>query len=122
MRTSGIPRLLFASLFAIAASGCFALDEMDKAAKLDNSYSAPGAKVASKGAGAAAPAGTKPKAGAPAANAAAKPAAPKGDAWWKTASSVTSEAGDDSITTCAIDGRTEFTKREECISRGGKPR
>ena len=117
---------MFASLLALAATGCFVADEMDKAAKLDNSYSAPGAKVVAKTAGAAEPAAAgkdKPKPGAPATTAAAdaKPAAPQGAAWWKTASSVTSEEGDSSIGRCLISGRTQFMQHDDCIARGGKP-
>lgn len=114
-----------AASLAIATTGCFALDEMDKSAKLDNSYSAPGAKVVAKTAGAsdaAAAGASKSKPGAaPAANAAAKPASPTGDAWWRTASSVTSEDGDSSITSCALGGRSEFMQREDCLARGGTP-
>ena len=122
MRTKWIHRSVLASLLALATTGCFALDEMDKASKLDNSFAAPGAKVVAKTAGAAEPAAAgKPKAQAAAASAPAKPAAPHGDAWWRTASSLTSEEGDSSIGRCAIDGRTEFTRHDDCISRGGKP-
>ncbi len=121
MRTNWIPHSLLASLLCVAATGCFVGDEMNKAAALDNSYSAPGAKVAAKSAGAAEPKAGKPKAGAPAANAAAKPAAPKGDAWWRTASSITSEEGDSSITSCDLGGRSEFMQRDDCLARGGKP-
>ena len=108
MRTKWIARPLVAALFALGATGCFVFDEIDNAGTFEKP---PGAKTAAA-----------PKPGAAPANAAAKPAAPSGDAWWKTASSLTSEAGDDSITSCAIDGRTEFTKRDECISRGGVPK
>jgi len=125
MRTRWITRLALATSLAIATTGCFALEEMDKSAKLDNSYSAPGAKVVAKTAGAAdapEPGAPKAKAGAaPGANAAAKPASPKGDAWWRTASSVTSEEGDSSITSCALGGRSEFMQREDCLARGGTP-
>ena len=121
MRTKWIPRSVLASLLALAATGCFVADEMDKAAKLDNSYSAPGAKVVAKTAGAADPAAGKPKAAAPAATADAKPAAPRGDAWWRTASSVTSEESDGSIAKCNVGGKTEFMQREDCLARGGKP-
>ena len=125
MRTNWIPRSVLASLLALAATGCFVADEMDKAAALDNSYSAPGAKVVAKTAGAADPAAPaaagKPKAGAPAKTADAKPAAPHGDAWWRTASSVTSEESDASIAKCAVGGKTEFMQRDDCLARGGKP-
>jgi hypothetical protein len=122
MRTRWITRLALTASLAIATTGCFALDEMDKSAKLDNSYSAPGAKVVAKTAGAAEPGAAKAKPGAaPAANAAAKPASPTGDAWWRTASSVTSEEGDSSITSCALGGRSEFMQRDDCLARGGTP-
>ncbi len=122
MGTKWIPRSVLASLLMLAATGCFVADEMDKAAKLDNSYSAPGAKVVAKTNGAADPAAAKPKAGAPAPAAAdAKPAGPRGAAWWKTASSLSSEEGDSSIGRCTISGRTEFMQHDDCISRGGKP-
>lgn len=111
MRTKRFVHALVATLFALAATGCFVFDEIDNA----GTFEKPGAKAGAKAAAA-------PKPGSAPANAAAKPAAPSGDAWWKTASSLTSEAGDDSITSCAIDGRTEFTKRDECISRGGVPK
>jgi hypothetical protein len=122
MRKQWITRLALASSLAIATTGCFALEEMDKSAKLDNSYSAPGAKVVAKTAGAAEAGAEKPKGAAkPSANAEAKPAAPSGDAWWRTASSVTSEEGDSSIASCTIGGHTEFMQRDDCLSRGGQP-
>jgi hypothetical protein len=108
MRTQWIARSLFVSLLALAATGCFVFDEIDNAGTFKPA--APAAKVAAKSADTADPA----KAGA-------KPAAPSGDAWWKTASSVTSEEGDDSITRCAVSGRTEFTRRDDCLARGGTP-
>jgi hypothetical protein len=119
MRSNGITQFAIASLLAIAATGCF-LNEIDNAQNPAN-FSAPGGKAVAKSAGAAEPGAEKPKAGATPAGAAAKPAAPSGDAWWRTASSVTSEEGDSSITSCALGGRSEFMQREDCLARGGKP-
>jgi hypothetical protein len=121
MRTKWIAQSLLASLLAIAATGCFVFDEIDNAGKFESAPAAPGGKAVAKSAGAAEPGAEKPKAGATQAGAAAKPAAPSGDAWWRTASSVTSEEGDSSITSCALGGRNEFMQRDDCLARGGKP-
>jgi hypothetical protein len=119
MRSNGITQLAIASLLAIAVTGCFVFDEIDNAGKFEPP---PGSKAVAKSAGAAEPGAEKSKAGATPAGAAAKPAAPSGDAWWRTASSVTSEeSSDSSITSCALGGRTEFMQREDCLARGGKP-
>ena len=116
-----VVRSLIASLLLVAATGCFVFDEIDNAGTFKPAGAAPGAKVVAKSAGAAEPAAATPKAGAVPANPGAKPAAPSGDAWWKSASSLTSEESDGSITRCAVSGRTEFMKRDDCLARGGKP-
>jgi hypothetical protein len=105
-----------ASLLLLAAPGCFVADEMDKAAKLDNSYSAPKKDAPAT---AAKPGAAKP--GAPTKVASAqKPAAPKGASWWETARSLTSEESGTDIARCEVGGRVEYMQREDCLARGGR--
>lgn len=118
-----VRRSLLVALLLGAVTGCFVVDEIDKAAALDNGpgdrgrkdATAPGAEKSA----AAKPAPTRPGAGA---TAAAKPAAPGGKSWWETARSLTSEESSEGISRCELAGRAEFMLRDDCLARGGVPK
>jgi hypothetical protein len=118
-----VRRSLLVALLLGAATGCFVVDEIDKASALDNGpgdrgrkdATAPGAAKSAS----AKPAPTKPGAGA---TAAAKPAAPGGKSWWETARSLSSEESDEGISRCELAGRAEFMLRDDCLARGGVPK
>lgn len=116
-----LARLVAATLMSIALSGCFVLDEMDKAKAIDMSAAAgnapkPGAKPGEKpAAGAAsAPAGKKT-----ASAAAAKEPAPQGKSWWETAKTLGSEESTAEIVGCKLGRGTEFMQKDDCLARGG---
>jgi hypothetical protein len=118
-----VRRSLLVALLLGAVTGCFVIDEIDKASALDNGpgdrgrkdATAPGAAKSAS----AKPAPTKPGAGA---TAAAKPAAPAGKSWWETARSLTSEESSEGISRCELAGRAEFMLRDDCLARGGVPK
>ena len=97
--------LVVAGAFVLlAGTGCF-LDEIDKSMEL---Y--PGHQKTAK---------PEPK---PDAQAKGKEGAPKSAAsWWATARSIGPELNDETITSCALGGRTEFMRRDNCLARGGTP-
>ncbi len=97
--------VLVGALASIVGSGCF-LGEIDKSME---QY--PG--------GAAAKAKETPKPQAPAAG--PDGAKPSGPSWWSTARTIGPELQDETITTCALAGRTEFMRRDDCLARGGRP-
>lgn len=123
MRALPILRSLFAAGLLGAATGCFAMDELDKASALSNGPAAGGNKAAAapdakKGA-AATPAAAKPGAGG---TSAAQPAAPNAKSWWQTARTLGSDESDAEITRCELSGRSEFMLRDDCLARGGHPK
>ena len=100
--------LVLVGAFAlVAGTGCF-LDEIDKSMALYPGQAAEKAKE-------------KEKAEAAAATAAQKGAQPSGPSWWETARTIGPELEDETITTCALGGRTEFMRRDNCLARGGRP-
>jgi len=106
MSTGSICRSLFVAGLLAAATGCFALDELDKASALSKG---PAAKAAAE----------KPEADA---TTAAKPAAPNAKGWWQTARTLGSDKRDEGITRCEFSGRSEFMLRDDCVARGGVPK
>ena len=109
MRALPILRSLFVAGLLGVATGCFALDELDKASALSKG---PGAGKA----GAAASAAAKPGASA---TTAAQPAAPSAKSWWQTARTLSSDHSDEGITRCELSGHSEFMLRDDCTARGG---
>ena len=53
--------------------------------------------------------------------AAAKPPAKIGEEWWKSATSLASGEKDPSLTSCRLEGRTQFMRKNDCLARGGRP-
>lgn len=100
---------LAGALALVAGTGCF-LDEIDKSMALYPGHAAEQAKEKEK-ATAKANAAAAEKAGAKAA----------GPSWWETARTIGPELEDETITTCALGGRTEFMRRDNCLARGGRP-
>lgn len=97
---------MLAGAFALlAGTGCF-LDEIDK-----SMANYPGGSAAAK---------KEPDPPAAAASTGAKKA-PDGPSWWATARTLGSEPSDESIASCNLAGRTEFMRRDDCLSRGGRP-
>jgi len=96
---------LAGALALVAGTGCF-LGEIDKS--MEN-Y--PGGSAAAK----------KEPDRPPAATPAGEKAAPAGPSWWATARTLGSEPTDKSIASCALGGRTEFMRRDDCLARGGRP-
>lgn len=111
-----MPRTRLALVLALAlacAPGCF-LDEIDKSMSQYEKNPPKSASVA----------GTAPAAEGSAGAGAAKPGAapaPKGPSWWETAKTLASEPMDETIAACAIGGRVEFQRRDDCLARGGQP-
>ena len=98
--------LVLAGALALGAgTGCF-LGEIDKSME---QY--PG--------GAAAKAKETPKPQAPAAG--KDGAQASGPSWWETARTIGPDLQDETITTCELDGRKEFMRRDNCLARGGRP-
>ena len=114
MRALPILRSLFVAGLLGAATGCFALDELDKASALSKGPAAGGDKAAA----------AKPGAAKPAADAAsgAQLAAPSEKSWWQTARTLSSDDSDAGITRCELAGRSEFMLRDDCVARGGHPK
>ncbi len=103
--------LVLAVAFAlVAGTGCF-LDEIDKSMALYPGQAAKQAKEKEE---------AKVKADAAAAEKAG--ANSSGPSWWETARTIGPELQDETITTCALDGRTEFMRRDNCLARGGRPK
>jgi hypothetical protein len=91
-------------LASLLCSGCFAFEEIDKGYELMESHS-PIKKPAEE-----------PE---PTAQAKAQPD-PRAQ-WWRTATTLEprSADGDDPLVSCRLGGGTRFTRRSDCISRGG---
>jgi len=104
-----LPMLLMVAALALGAgTGCF-LDEIDKSMEL---YPGQAAKTKAKEA-AKTEAAAKNKAGASSDS--------SGPSWWETARTIGPELRDGTITGCALGGRTEFMRRDNCLARGGRP-
>jgi hypothetical protein len=107
-----------------AASGCFAMDEIDSGMKYyDKHRNATRGDAMNSG---QAPPGAPPAPGQPAEAPAApaadgKPAPPSGAAWWAKARTLGSEPGNEKISGCQLGGRLEFMLRDDCLARGGTP-
>jgi hypothetical protein len=105
-----LPMLLLVAALALGAgTGCF-LDEIDKSMEL---YPGQAAKTRAKEA-------EKAEAAA-AGQARASASRSSGPSWWETARTIGPELRDETITRCALDGRTEFMRRDNCLARGGRP-
>lgn len=106
-------RLALALALALAgAPGCF-LNEIDKGM-------AQYEKNAPKSARAGSTPGPEASARPGAAKSGAAPA-PAGPSWWETAKTLASEPRDETIAACAIGGRVEYQRRDDCLARGGQP-
>lgn len=102
---------LAGALALFAGTGCF-LDEIDKSMELyPGNAAAAKAKEQEKQK-------AKQAAAAPAPNAGASAGGPS---WWEKARTIGPELSDATITTCSLGGRTEFMRRDDCLSRGGRP-
>ena len=97
-------RALAVLLVSLLCCGCFAFEEIDKGYEIMESHS-PKKKQAEE------PEQT--------AKAAARPD-PRAQ-WWRTATTLEprSADGDDPLVSCRLGGGTRFTRRSDCISRGG---
>jgi hypothetical protein len=91
-------------LASLLCSGCFAFEEIDKGYELMEAHS-PVKKP-----------GEEPE---PTAQAKARPD-PRAQ-WWATATTLEprSADGDDPLVSCRLGGGTRFTRRSDCLTRGG---
>jgi len=110
-------RALALLLVVAAVPGCF-LDEIDKS-MANYKSPAPPPQAGQPAGAASAPAAD---AGKPGAASAGAPARPAGPSWWQTARTLGSDPIDETIAACAIDGRVEFQRRDDCLARGGRPK
>jgi len=115
-------RLALAAVLALAcAPGCF-VDEIDKSMsqyEKNAPKSAPAGRAAGDGSARTADASARAGGGTPGA---ASGAAAAARSWWETAKTLGSEPMDETIVSCAIGGRVEFQRRDDCLARGGQPR
>lgn len=99
-------------------TGCFVFDELDAGMEIMEAHTPQNKK--------------KAKAEAEAAAAAQGEAPPTYDQvvqdWWKDAGSLNAApraegeaAGDDAMVPCAHGGKTLFTRKSDCLARGGRP-
>lgn len=102
-RLDSLRTLVLAGALALAAgTGCF-LDEIDKSMATYPGKAAEKAKAKSE------------------ATSVEEGAKPSGSSWWETARTIGPELQDETITSCALGGRTEFMRRDNCLARGGRP-
>lgn len=94
-------RALALVLLLAPLGGCFVFDEIDNSKKMMSKQ--PEAKAQAGAAGTAA-------------------AAEKPPNWWEKASSLTPGEGDASIVGCRLEGRLQFMREADCLTRGGRPR
>jgi hypothetical protein len=111
--------LLLVLLVAVFTSGCFVNDLLDDAnEQVSEQVDKQGSGLrgsARKGKGRP---GAKPAAEA---LQTASGEEEKGPGWWETAKTVSSQERPDEIVECSLSGRTQFMKRDDCLSRGGRP-
>jgi hypothetical protein len=95
-------------LIAALGSGCFAFDEIDASVKKAEKHR-PGAQEE-----------VESRADVSRFSA---PSATRGgsDPWWGKARSLSSRDLDSGIVPCGLPGGTQFMRKDDCLSRGGKP-
>ena len=105
-------RTLALVLTLVFGSGCFVIDEIDAGMKIMEEHTPTSQKKQDE---------AKTRDGA-------KPSTYQKtvQAWWKDAktlstSSADRKASDDPILPCTHRGKTVFTKKSDCIARGGQP-
>jgi len=111
-----VTKLLFVVLFAASTSGCFVFDEIDNAGKFQDPPGTPPRKNASAP---AAKDGEVASARGAAKGGPAKSAVETAKNWWATATSLSSEENTEEVVTCKLGLRVEFSRREDCLVRGG---
>jgi len=113
-------RVFLTTVFCLALlaplSGCFALDELNEAEAIMDAHSATGKARAAE----AQQEKNEKKDGAPLTLAEKRAEA---QAWWNSATTVTSRAdsSEDPMVHCRTGGSTLFTRRSDCLARGGQP-
>ena len=104
-------RVLLACLAAFALSGCFAFDEIDAGMEIMEAHTPASKKKAKKEA-------EETKDGKP------PTYAQKVGEWWGKASTLSSKptaTGENATVACKVDGTTLFTRKVDCLARGGRP-
>jgi hypothetical protein len=114
---SALSSTLVCLLLAAPLSGCFVMDELDKADALIDAHSPN--REARKTAARQKENGKKAD-GAPLTLQERKAEAQK---WWDSATTVTSRAdsSDNPMVHCRTGGSTLFMRRADCLARGGQP-
>lgn len=106
--------LLLPLLAAIPLSGCFVLEEIDAGMEIMEAHTPTDRKKQKEQEQARASQGEKPPTYQEAV-----------EGWWKDAKSLSRAPGDaeadDPMVPCSHAGRQVFTRRSDCIARGGEP-
>jgi len=106
--------LLWISLLLVVSTsnGCMVIDELDSAAALMPGKGKSKNEAKQDASVVAATSGAERK------NAILR----RSKEWWKSATSLAPAGLESSIVSCRLRGETQFMSKDNCLSRGGKPR